>query len=167
MVYFLKVTALTMNIHKKEDLIMEQNIDLPSELSRLFGDTTMPPEAWKVINDFWNDLTNFERKQLIDKLVKQPDPLMRVLTVMMDTKSNKLKFADVNNFIAEHLKTALNVTEFTITYAKLEGNVWKVNISYPERNEIGNLVSNANALFILDNQTGEVIQFQKGSYWTT
>ena len=55
---------------------MEQNIDIPSELSRLFGNTTMPPEARKVINDFWNDLTNFERKQLIDKLVKQPDPLM-------------------------------------------------------------------------------------------
>jgi len=104
---------------------------------------------------------------LMDKLVKQPDPLMRVLTVMMDTKSNKLKFADVKKFISEHLKTALNVTEFTITYAKLEGSVWKVNISYPERNEIGNLMSNASALFSIDNQTGEVIQFQKGSYWTT
>jgi len=48
---------------------MEQNIDLPSELSRLFGNTTLRLKHGKLLTILWNDLTNFERKQLMDKLV--------------------------------------------------------------------------------------------------
>lgn len=44
--------------------------------------------------------------------------------------TNKLNFADVKKKIGEHLETALNVQEFSITFTKQEENVWKVNVKF-------------------------------------
>jgi len=76
---------------------------------------------------------------------------------------NKLNFADVKKRIGEHLKTALNVQEFSITFAKQEENVWKVNVEFKEKG--GSREWTTTALFSIDATTGEVIAFEKGRYW--
>ena len=80
------------------------------------------------------------------------------------SETEKLKFADVKKVVGEHLKTALDVENFSITFAKQEGNDWRVNIEYPEK--IGTLTWRTNALFTIDATTGEVKVFEKGRYWT-
>ena len=79
-------------------------------------------------------------------------------------EAEKLKFADVKKVIGEHLKIALNIEDFSITFAKQEGNDWRVNVQYPEK--IGALTWQTNALFTIDATTGEVKVFEKGRYWT-
>jgi hypothetical protein len=141
---------------------MAQVVELPEELRTLFGNTIMPPETRKVILDYWNKMSTYERQELLTNLQKERDPMKRVLIALM-TASNKLKFADIKRIIGEQLKIALNVTDFTITFAKLIGETWMVNISFPEK--IGDFSINETALFSIDNQTGEVKQFQKGRVW--
>lgn len=75
----------------------------------------------------------------------------------------KLSFSDVKKRVGEHLKTALNVDEFTITFAKQEENVWKVNVEFKEK--VGVMVWTTTALFKIDATTGEVKEFEKGRYW--
>lgn len=76
--------------------------------------------------------------------------------------TNKLNFADVKNKIGEHLKTALNVQEFSITFAKQEENIWKVRVEFKEM--VGSKELSRIAFFSIDAITGEVIEFQKGPY---
>ena len=77
--------------------------------------------------------------------------------------TNKLNFADVKKKIGEDLKTALNVQEFSITFAKQEENVWKVNVEFKEKGGSREWITTA--LFSIDATTGEVIEFEKGRYW--
>ena len=79
-----------------------------------------------------------------------------------------LKFADVRKVIGEHLKTALNIEIFSITYAKQEGNDWNVNVEYnikPEPSPA--FVWRETSLFTIDAFTGDVKRFEKGHYWPT
>lgn len=76
---------------------------------------------------------------------------------------SKLKFADVKKVIGENLKTALDIVEFSITYAKLEEDVWKVNVEFKEK--IGGIDFPISALFTIDSITGEVKEFGKGRRW--
>ena len=81
---------------------------------------------------------------------------------MEETK--KLKFADVKKVVGEHLKTALNIEEFSITFAKQEENEWRVNIEFKEN--VGGILFPTSAAFTIDNTTGEVKQFYKGRAWS-
>lgn len=79
---------------------------------------------------------------------------------------SQLKFADVKQCVAGHLKTALSVADFSITLAKHEPDqhIWKVNVEFKER--IGSTEYPTSALFAIDAETGEVREFKKGHTWT-
>jgi phage FluMu protein Com len=74
-----------------------------------------------------------------------------------------LSFAEVKQKIAFHLETALGVKDFKISYAKLEGNIWKINIEYSEK--LGTVDLSKSGMFDLDAVTGEVLQFKRDSTW--
>ena len=74
-----------------------------------------------------------------------------------------LSFAEVKQKIATHLETALGVKDFKISYAKLEGNIWKINIEYVEK--MGIYDTSKSGMFDLDAVTGEVLQFNRDSIW--
>lgn len=75
----------------------------------------------------------------------------------------KLSFAEVRQKIGEHLKTAISLDKFNITYAKLEEDIWKVNVEFIEKE--GSFITHT-ALFSLDATTGEVIEFKKDFTWS-
>jgi phage FluMu protein Com len=74
-----------------------------------------------------------------------------------------LSFAEIKKKIAFHLKTALVVEDFKITYAKLVGDIWNVNIEYYEK--ISGVDFPKSALFTLDAITGEVKEFKRDYTW--
>jgi phage FluMu protein Com len=74
-----------------------------------------------------------------------------------------LSFAEVKQKIAAHLETALGIKDFRISYAKLEGNIWKVNVEYIEK--FGTYDLSKSGMFDLDAVTGEVLEFKKDSTW--
>ena len=76
---------------------------------------------------------------------------------------NGLKFSDIKQLVGEHLKTALNIDEFVITYAKHDKNTWQVNVQYWER--VGDDVFPTVALLALDDLTGDVTVFKTGREW--
>lgn len=82
-----------------------------------------------------------------------------------------MKFADVKKVIGEHLKIALGIEDFSITYAKLEGDDWNVNVEYNVKSGLPPLPPplpwKETALFTIDGFTGDVKRFEKGRYWTT
>lgn len=78
-------------------------------------------------------------------------------------QTKKLNFTDVKKRIGEHLKTALGVEEFELTFAKLEGDVWRVNVEFKEKR--GTVELSTTALFSIDVTTGEVKEFRKGDIW--
>jgi hypothetical protein len=78
-----------------------------------------------------------------------------------------LKFADVRKVIGEHLKTALNIENFSITYARQEENDWNINVEYYEQQGPQPLQWGGTALFTIDGFTGDVKKFEKGRLWTT
>lgn len=75
-------------------------------------------------------------------------------------KIEKLGFAEMKNRIKEHLQLALNIEDFSINFAKQEGDVWKVNVEFKEKT--GAIDMPTTALFILDAMTGDVKEFKKG-----
>ena len=75
-------------------------------------------------------------------------------------KIEKLGFTEMKNRIKEHLQMALNIEEFSINFAKLDGDVWKVNIEFKEKTDAIEMPTTA--LFILDAATGQVKEFKKG-----
>jgi hypothetical protein len=75
-------------------------------------------------------------------------------------KIEKLSFAEMKNRIKEQLRMALNIEDFSINFAKQEGDVWKVNVEFKEKT--GAIEMPTTALFILDAMTGEVKEFKKG-----
>ena len=74
-----------------------------------------------------------------------------------------LSFAEVKQKIAAHLETALGIKDFKISYAKLEGNIWKINIEYTMK--VGAFDLAKSGLFDIDAVTGEVLQFNRDSTW--
>jgi len=83
-----------------------------------------------------------------------------------------LTFADVKEKIKEHVKIALNISEFEITFAKREndathGNVmtgaevWKVNIEYMKPDQ----AIATSALFTINAKNGDVLEFNKDMKW--
>lgn len=82
--------------------------------------------------------------------------------------NEELYFEDVKKKVGEHLKTALNIDEFSIVLAKQEKDlenkdVWRINVEFEEK--IGDESRTTSALFTIDATTGEVKQFMKGSAW--
>ncbi|MBU4374206.1 MAG: hypothetical protein KJ714_07170 [Euryarchaeota archaeon] len=78
-------------------------------------------------------------------------------------ETEKLSFADVKKRVGEHLKTALNIEDFSITFAKQEADMWKVNVEFKEK--FGDIEFPTTALFSIDVTTGEVKEFKKGYSW--
>jgi ribosomal protein S27E len=74
-----------------------------------------------------------------------------------------LSFAEVKQKITAHLETALGIKDFRISYAKLEGNIWKINIEYTEK--LGTYDLSKSGMFDLDAATGEVLEFKRDSTW--
>jgi len=72
----------------------------------------------------------------------------------------RLGFADAKEKIGEHLKTALGIEEFEITFAKQDDDLWKVNVEFNEK--IGTFEWPTTAFFVIDATTGEVREFRKG-----
>jgi hypothetical protein len=72
----------------------------------------------------------------------------------------KLSFAEMKKRIKEYLQMALNIDNFSINFAKQDGDVWKVNVEFKEKT--GAIDMPTTALFILDAMTGEVKEFKKG-----
>ena len=62
--------------------------------------------------------------------------------------------------IREHLRLALNIEDFSINFAKQEGDVWKVNVEFKEKTDAIEMPTTA--LFILDAMTGDIKEFKKG-----
>jgi dsDNA-specific endonuclease/ATPase MutS2 len=80
-------------------------------------------------------------------------------------ETEKLSFADVKKRIGEHLKTALDIEKFSMTFAKQENDLWKVNVEFTEKGPAGLVEWPTTALFSIDATTGEVKQFKKGYLW--
>lgn len=78
-------------------------------------------------------------------------------------KAEKLSFSEVKTKIGEHLKIALNIEEFAITFAKQEDQLWRVNVEFKEK--LGAVERDTTAFFSIDATTGEVIEFEKGRFW--
>lgn len=78
-------------------------------------------------------------------------------------QTKKLNFTDVKKRVGEHLKTALGVEEFELTFAKLEGDAWRANVEFKEKR--GAVELSTTALFSIDATTGEVKEFRKGDIW--
>jgi hypothetical protein len=92
------------------------------------------------------------------------------MTMSQGGKTEYLSFADVKQKLADHLRIALNLTEFDIVFAKREKElaldktgreIWRVNLEFKE----GDL--DKTAQISLDAVTGEIIQFQKSGYWAS
>jgi hypothetical protein len=47
--------------------------------------------------------------------------------------AENLSLADMKKRIREHLKMVLNIEDFSISFAKQEGDVWKVNVEFKEK----------------------------------
>ncbi|MHC1584640.1 MAG: hypothetical protein ACXQS7_00005 [Candidatus Syntropharchaeia archaeon] len=75
------------------------------------------------------------------------------------SENKNLSFGDIKEKVKEHLKTALGIEEFSITFAKLEKEVWKINVEFKEGDW------DRTALFKIDAITGEVLEFRKDYYW--
>jgi len=83
------------------------------------------------------------------------------------SENKNLSFGDIKEKVKEHLKTALGIEEFSITFAKLEKDtltkpereVWKINVEFKEGDW------DRTALFKIDAKTGEVLEFKKGYLW--
>ncbi len=76
----------------------------------------------------------------------------------------KLTLSDMKKRIGEHLRMTLKVEDFSINFAKQEGDVWKVNVEFKEKT--GAIDMPTTALFIIDVITGEIKEFRKGYTWT-
>lgn len=79
-----------------------------------------------------------------------------------------LSLKDVKEVIREHLEIALGIKEFDITFAVIDDDpsgrkVWRINVEYlPEEDAI----FKERALFKIDAESGDVLEFKKGWYWT-
>ena len=83
----------------------------------------------------------------------------------MNRMEEFISFAELRKRIAEHLSTAMGITEFDMTFAKLdeEKGIWRVNVSYKLKPDD---LSAMTSLFGIDAKTGEIIEFQRDRYWT-
>ena len=82
----------------------------------------------------------------------------------MDT-SGSVKFTDLKNLVAEHLKNGLGINQFVITYAEHveTAGQWKVDIEF-KTDASG--ASATTAAITLDDKSGEVKTFLRGRKWS-
>jgi hypothetical protein len=77
---------------------------------------------------------------------------------MANMPGENLSFDELRNEVAKYLKTALNVEEFRITLAVLEGDVWRLNVSWSEK--IGDIEWPKWAGMKVDANTGALLEFR-------
>ncbi len=77
----------------------------------------------------------------------------------MENKTEKLKFADIKNIVAEHLKTAVNseIEGLEISAAVQKENIWRVLVEFEKKTKTGREYSFA--MFAIDATNGEVKGF--------
>jgi hypothetical protein len=63
---------------------MAQYNDLPEELGRLFGSTSMPPEVRQLLRRGWDSMKPNEQGQLLSELRKERDSMKRVVVAVME-----------------------------------------------------------------------------------
>ncbi len=56
-----------------------ESFALPTELKRLFGSTSMPPESRTAIINGWNKMDTTDRSELVNILTLEKDPMQRAL----------------------------------------------------------------------------------------
>ena len=72
-----------------------------------------------------------------------------------------LTFEEIRKKIESHLKTAMKIEDFDITYAKIQGEDWHINVEWKKAEE---LFSSTIALS-LDKKTGELTSIAKDKVW--
>ena len=72
----------------------------------------------------------------------------------------KLTFSEIKQKIGEHLKTAQNVDEFTISFAIQEEDQWRVSINYTKT--LGTIEWPKTATLRIDPISGEIKEFKEG-----
>jgi len=77
------------------------------------------------------------------------------------SEKDTITFEEVRKKIEAHMKIAMKIEDFDITFAKLEADEWRVNIEWKKENET---FSNTIAV-TLDAKTGELKVFQKDKFW--
>lgn len=78
-------------------------------------------------------------------------------------KSERLSFEDIKQKVAKHLKTAIGIEEFLITFAKQENDIWRINVEYKEK--IASIDWSQTASLEIDAISGQIKQFKKGFVW--
>ena len=73
-----------------------------------------------------------------------------------------ITFEEVRKKIEAHMKIAMKREDFDITYAKVVGDEWHINIEWKKEKDL----FSSTAAIALDAKTGELKQFQKNRYWT-
>ncbi len=77
-----------------------------------------------------------------------------------------ITFEQMRKILEDHLKIALKVEDFDITYAKRgnfeEREQWRVNVEFKKDKSTA---FSDTALFALDAKTGEVQEFKKNMFW--
>jgi len=80
---------------------------------------------------------------------------------MVRKKSGKnLTFSEIKQRIGEHLKTAQNVDQFTISFAVQEEDQWRVSINYYIK--LGGVEWPKTATLRIDLKSGEIKEFKEG-----
>jgi len=82
-----------------------------------------------------------------------------------------LSLKEVKDVIREHLEITLGIREFDITFAVMDEDlsgrevrkVWRINVEYPPEE---GAIFKERSLFKIDAESGDVLEFKKGWYWT-
>ena len=73
-----------------------------------------------------------------------------------------MTFEEVRKKIEAHMKIAMKVEDFDITFAKLVGDEWRINIEWKQKDKF----FTSTVAISLDAKTGELRQFYKDKIWT-
>lgn len=78
--------------------------------------------------------------------------------------ATKLTFPRLKTLLHNHLEdTVGRVTDFEVTFAKLERGAWKATIEFVVKG--GREDAPQTATFLVDADTREILEFRKGSMW--
>ena len=91
---------------------------------------------------------------------------------MTEKMIKNLTFSEIKQLVKEYLKTALDIDEFTITFAAQESTQWRIAISY--FSEIKSASDNSKAIrwpetaiIRIDSISGDLIEFKTGYTYST